>query len=200
MKPPERETGVAGVGTETEPNGVLRRLDRLDGGLCRMTLARRYPASEEVLWAALTDPDLLVRWFLPITGDLREGGRYELEGNAIGRILRCNRPRHLELTWEYAGFVSNVRLNLAPEVGTTVLQLEHEPVPVEIVPNAGKVWGLGAVWELAMTALDGFVTGTFSEGRAVDRVAAASPRQLKRFAQQAKRSGVAWAALVRSIS
>lgn len=177
-----------------------RRLDRLDDGLCRMTLARRYPASQEVLWAALTDPDLLVRWFLPITGDLREGGRYELEGNAVGRILRCDRPRRLELTWEYAGFVTDVRLHLTPDGDATVLRLEHEPVPVEIVPNAGTVWGLGAVWELAMSALDGFLAGTFSEGRAVDRIAAASSRELKGFAQQAKRSGAAWAALVRSTS
>ncbi|HEX2179138.1 MAG TPA: SRPBCC domain-containing protein [Actinomycetota bacterium] len=188
------------MGDPTYPSAASRRLDRLEGGLCRMSLTRCYPASPVGVWAALTDPELLVRWFLPITGDLREGGRYELEGNAIGRILRCDRPRHLELTWEYAGFVSYVRLHLTPDGDATVLRLEHEPVPVEIVPNAGKVWGLGAVWELAMSALNGFVTGTFSEGRAVDRIAAASPRELKEFARQSRRSGAAWAALVRSIS
>lgn len=188
------------MGRESYPSAASRRLDRLEGGLCRMTLARGYPALTEVVWAALTDPELLVRWFLPITGDLREGGRYELEGNAVGRILRCDRPRRLELTWEYAGFVTDVRLDLVPGDDATVLRLEHEPVPVEIVPNAGKVWGLGAVWELAMSALDGFLAGTSSEGRAVDRLADATPRELKGFAQQAKRSGAAWAALVRSTS
>ena len=31
----------------------------------------------------------------PISGDLRLGGRYQLQGNAGGEILVCEPPQHL---------------------------------------------------------------------------------------------------------
>lgn len=63
------------------------------GGLKILLIRRRYQASPEDVWDALTDPDRVVRWFLPVTGDLRVGGRYSLEGNASGGIVHCDRPR-----------------------------------------------------------------------------------------------------------
>ena len=33
-----------------------------------------------------------MRWFLPVTGDLRVGGRFATEGNADGEIRECERP------------------------------------------------------------------------------------------------------------
>jgi len=45
-------------------------------------LAHTLAAPVEDVWAAATDPNRLSRWFLPISGDLRPGGRYQLEGNA----------------------------------------------------------------------------------------------------------------------
>ena len=44
------------------------------------------------MWDACTDPERIGRWFLPVSGDLRLGGRYQLEGNAGGEILRCEPP------------------------------------------------------------------------------------------------------------
>ena len=32
-------------------------------------------------------PERIPRWFLPVSGDLRLGGRYQLEGNAGGEVL-----------------------------------------------------------------------------------------------------------------
>src|SRR6266508_5865410 len=67
---------------------------------------RRYPAGVEDVWDALTNAERIPRWFLPISGDLRLGGRYQLEGNAGGTITACEPPRHLAVTWEYGGDVS----------------------------------------------------------------------------------------------
>jgi len=39
-----------------------------------VTLERRYAAEVADVWQAITDPDRVRRWFLPLTGDLREGG------------------------------------------------------------------------------------------------------------------------------
>ena len=55
-------------------------------------LGRRYNAPIEDVWDACTDPSRIGRWFLPVTGDLRSGGTYQLEGNAGGEILRCEPP------------------------------------------------------------------------------------------------------------
>ena len=57
-------------------------------------LKRSYPAQVEDVWDAVTDPDRLKRWFLPISGDLRVGGRFQLEGNA-GADPDCEPPRLL---------------------------------------------------------------------------------------------------------
>ena len=42
------------------------------------------------LWVALTDPDRLAQWFSVVTGNLRQGGRFVILGNASGSILTCS--------------------------------------------------------------------------------------------------------------
>ena len=103
-------------------------------------------ATVEDVWAALTTPERISRWFLPISGDYTLGGRYQLEGNAGGEIVDCERPRRLKVTWEYgpdAGPASEVELRLSPaDAGSTTVELEH----VAIVPD--EMWdqfGPGAV-------------------------------------------------------
>ena len=44
-------------------------------------------APVEEVWDALTDPDRIRRWMMPITGELKVGGSFQLEGNAGGEIL-----------------------------------------------------------------------------------------------------------------
>src|SRR5579862_2009041 len=71
-----------------------------------------YDTTIDDLWDAISNPQRIPRWFLPVTGDLRLGGTYQLEGNAGGKITGCEPPRSLALTWEFGGQVSwvNVRL------------------------------------------------------------------------------------------
>ena len=58
-----------------------------------ITLARNYATTAEDLWRAITDSDHIPRWFLPLSGELKLGGRYQLEGNAGGEITACH-SRH----------------------------------------------------------------------------------------------------------
>ena len=69
------------------------------GETVAVTLHRRYPADQADVWQAITDPDRVRRWFLPLAGDLREGGSFQLEGNAGGDIVKCEPPRHLMVTF-----------------------------------------------------------------------------------------------------
>ena len=105
-----------------EVDGRLR-----DGKPTRVVRATRtYPTEQADLWDALTNGDRIPRWFLPVSGDLRPGGRYQLEGNAGGTIIRCDPPSALDVTWEFAGNVSWVIVRLLSEADGTLLTLEHE--------------------------------------------------------------------------
>lgn len=63
-------------------------------------LRRTYAADSADVWDALTTGERISRWFLPISGDPRLGGRYQFEGNAGGEVLACEPPSLLRLSWE----------------------------------------------------------------------------------------------------
>lgn len=139
-------------------NAVHRQVGagRLEEGEARTIVLRRdYAADVEDVWDALTDPKRLVRWFLPVSGDLRPGGRYQLEGNAGGEILRCESPHVLTVSWVFGDMPPGqveVRLSPADDGEGTTFQLTHT-VPVD---DHWQQFGPGAVgvgWDLALPAL-----------------------------------------------
>ncbi|MBB5519305.1 SRPBCC family protein [Amphiplicatus metriothermophilus] len=118
-----------------------------------VTLARSYDTTVEDLWDATTNPERLPRWFAPVRGDFRLGGRYQIEGNAGGEITACAPPKLLALTWEYGGDVSWVDLRLSAEGPERArLRLTHtahlSPHWQEYGPGAA-----GVGWELALLGL-----------------------------------------------
>ncbi|NAZ76228.1 polyketide cyclase [Kineococcus sp. T13] len=125
-----------------------------DGAPTKIATARRtYPTDRADLWEALTSAERIPRWFLPVSGDLRVGGRYQLEGNAGGTVERCEQPAVLALTWEMGPFVSWLEVRLRPAAAGTVLELAHE-APVD--PGMWEQFGPGAVgvgWDLALLGL-----------------------------------------------
>lgn len=162
----ENPTGIAGLVTRE-----LRRGER-DGAPTRIAVARReYATTPEDLWNALTDPERIPRWFLPISGELRVGGRYALEGNASGTVEACDAPRRFALTWEMMGAPSWVTVTLAPTASGTELELVHEAhVPEEF----WTVYGPGAVgigWDGALMGLGLHVeTGDTVTGEDAERL------------------------------
>jgi hypothetical protein len=75
----------------------------VDAGQARtVTIARSYDAPVEDVRDACTNPERIPRWFLPVTGELREGGRFQLEGNAGGTIERCEPPAGASAGSSYA--------------------------------------------------------------------------------------------------
>ncbi len=132
---------------------------------------RIYDTTVEDLWEAITTPERLVRWFLPVEGDLRLGGRYQLKGNAGGTITRCDPPEALDLTWEFAGGTSWVNVRLEPEGEKARLTLEHIAHTGGIGEEHLKKYGPAATgigWDLALHGLkQHFASG----GAAVDPAA-----------------------------
>lgn len=125
-----------------------------DGATTRIAVARRiYPTDRPDLWDALTSAERLPRWFLPVSGDLRPGGRYRIEGNASGVVERCDEPELFSLTWEMGPMVSWVEVRLTPAADGTLFELAHE-APVD--PEMWAQFGPGAVglgWDLALMGL-----------------------------------------------
>jgi uncharacterized protein YndB with AHSA1/START domain len=99
----------------------------LDAGEARiLTISRVYDTGIDDLFDAVTSAERIPRWFLPITGDLREGGKYQLQGHAGGTISRCERPHGYAATWEYGGEVSWIEVRLTAQgPDRTRLELEH---------------------------------------------------------------------------
>ena len=116
--------------------------------------SRTYDAGITDVWDALTNAERIPRWFLPISGDLRLGGRYQLQGNAGGEIRACEPPRRLAVTWEFGGEVSWLTVQLREQPGSgTLLQLEHV---AHVDDERWKRYGPGAVgvgWDMALTGL-----------------------------------------------
>ncbi len=106
----------------------------------------------EELWDALTSRRRVSRWFLPVTGRLQLGGRFQLEGNASGVITVCEYQSGLAFTWEFSGDVSWVRIKLVADGTTSRMELSHKA----LVTDHWNIYGPGATgvgWELGLLGL-----------------------------------------------
>ncbi len=138
------------LGTATRTVSSLQR----DGQEARaVTLARSYDTGIADLWEAVTSPPRLARWFLPVEGELKLGGRYQLQGNAGGRITACEPPRLFDITWEFGDTLSWVELRLAEQgEQRTRLTLSH----IALLDEHWQTYGPGAAgvgWELGLLGL-----------------------------------------------
>ena len=76
-----------------------------------VSVSQTYDTDAADLWDACTSIERIPRWFLPVTGDLQLGGRFQLEGNASGEVLSCDPPRTFTTTWEAMGATSWVEVS-----------------------------------------------------------------------------------------
>ena len=89
-------------------------------------LTRRFAASPEEVWAALTEPESVVRWLgRPVPGEARV----------------VERHRRLELDWRPDGEPpSLVRFDLHPVDGGTTLVLDHSRLDERRCMRYGSAW------------------------------------------------------------
>lgn len=155
------------IDVTSQINSVRRTVGSrvLEAGEARtVTISQVYDTDAEDLWDACTSADRIQRWFLPVTGDLRLGGRFHLEGNADGTIERCDPPKSFAATWEFGDMMSWIEVRLTPEPsGGTRFELDH----IAHVSDHWTEFGPGAVgigWDLAVIGL----TLHLSSGAPVD--------------------------------
>jgi uncharacterized protein YndB with AHSA1/START domain len=148
------------IDTKEQISAVHRVLgDRvLEAGEARvLTISQEYATDLDDMWDVVTNPDRIARWFLPVSGDLAEGGRYQLEGNAGGTITRCDPPRSYAATWEFGDQVSWIEVRLSPAgERRTRFELEH----VAHVDDHFQQYGPGAVgigWDMGLLGLANYL-------------------------------------------
>ena len=132
-----------------------------DGKPARAVVATaEFGTTVDDLWDAITSAERIPRWFMPVSGELRPGGHYQLDGNAGGTITQCEPPRRLGVTWELGGNISWVDVELAPKGDErATLRLEHSSL-VEGGEDFWRQFGPGAVgvgWDLALLGLNLYI-------------------------------------------
>jgi uncharacterized protein YndB with AHSA1/START domain len=120
--------------------GSLRYAD----GTAVVRMEDRFDTNVEDLWAALTDPARLARWYGEIEGDLRVGGEYRARlfasgWEGMGRIDACEPPhRLLVMTTESADDLhGTIEVTLAADGDETVLVLEERGMPLDMIAAYG---------------------------------------------------------------
>ncbi len=150
-----------------------------------VALRRTYPADVAEVWDALTSAERISRWFMPVSGDLRLGGRYQLEGNAGGEVLACEPPHLLRVSWEMGepgpDSFSEVEVRLSTVDGGTLFELEHTAT---VPPQMWDEFGPGAVgvgWELGLLGLAWHLVSPETEMSTVDKQSWALGEEARRY-------------------
>ena len=124
-----------------------------------ITLGRGFPVPLKDLWDAVTNGQRIARWFLPITGELEPGGRYQLEGNAGGVITACEPPSGYAVTWEFAGDTSWIEVRCTEDAkGAARLELAHTMLHSPHWDQYGP-GATGVGWELGLLGLALYLEG-----------------------------------------
>jgi hypothetical protein len=138
---------------DAQITAVTRQVSAPGGETRTVTLTQTYASDVDDVWDACTNAERIPRWFLPVTGDLRLGGRYQLEGNAGGTIEECEPPTRFRATWEFGEAISWIEVRLTAESPDhTRLELSHT-APID--PHWDQ-FGPGAVgigWDLGLIGL-----------------------------------------------
>ena len=153
-----------------------------------VVIRQQYPTTVDDLWNACTTAPRIERWFLPVSGDLVLGGRYQFEGNAGGTVEQCQAPEFLRATWEYGGGISWVELRFSSVADGARLELRH----IAPLNDHWTQFGAGAVgigWDLGLMGLSLYL----ASGDAFDRAEAEQVTMSPEGIQFMTGSSNAWA-------
>ena len=134
----------------------VRNFEKDGKAASAVTLSRLYDTSVDDLWDALTSKERIPRWFLPVEGELKLGGKYQLKGNAGGTITACAPPRILQRRGSSAAGRAGSTSVWRRSASKARLTLEH----TAIIEDHWNQFGPGAVgigWDLAVAGLERYL-------------------------------------------
>lgn len=141
-----------------------------EGNRRTLRFERAYATGGDDLWAAITEPERLARWFARVGGNLRTGGTYEVvfdeddpSQRAWGTVLECDPPHHLAVSWIFGDDQKSVLVvDLLEDGDRTRLELVHRALP------RGATAGYGAGWHTYLDQLDAHLAGRDAGGAGWD--------------------------------
>lgn len=108
-----------------DPKVELRHVE-IPAGEARVgVFTRTYAARVEEVWDACTNPDRLGRWYVPVTGDLELGGKFQQAMMGSGKVVRCKPPNRLTVSLGDGVDQVDLYLSEGASEGQTVLELHH---------------------------------------------------------------------------
>lgn len=118
-----------------------------------VSLAQTFAADPEELWSALTIGSHLEVWFGRASGEVIEGGSFELpDMETRGSVLAVEAPRRLLLSWESGASRSEMELLVTPEGEGARFELRHT-VPADAHWATFGPAAVGCGWDGALYAL-----------------------------------------------
>lgn len=145
------------VDVDYQINAVQRKFGTrtIDTGQAYVaTISQAYDTDQDDLWDAVTNIERIPRWLMPISGDLKVGGSYQLEGNAGGTVLTCDPPKNFTATWEYGGNISWIDVSVSSD-GPERARLVIEHI-AHVDDETSRQFGPGAVgmgWDSMLLGL-----------------------------------------------
>jgi len=150
-------------------NRILGSLRSADGAGA-VHIEERFDTDIDDMWAAITDPSRLARWYGKVDGDLRLGGEYSAYVYAsgwegTGRVEVCEPPRRLVLMSREPdqAFEEVIEATLTAEGDQTVLVLDVRGMPLD------KIHFYGAGWQIHVEDLGAHIAGRERESRDDER-------------------------------
>lgn len=116
----------------------------------RIELEHVYAQSPAAVWRALTDPELLARWWVP--GDVRPvvGHAFTLDMGAFGKqacvVLEVEPERLFRYRFATGVLDTTITWRLAPEGAGTRLTLVHEGFDLDSPLSKTAFEGMGKGW------------------------------------------------------
>jgi len=144
------------VAVRYEQERGLRVLGERSDGTFQVSVSRTISASDEQIYDAFTSEEILPRWFGDRASiDLREGGRYDMDGGDVGEYRRLVYPKRIRMTWENAKAYPNTVVEIAITPKSTEkssVTIQHMKLPSE---KAREDMREG--WSWALTSLKSYL-------------------------------------------
>lgn len=152
----------------TSSTRLLGTLRSADGkGVVR--IENRYDTDSDDLWAAITDPARLARWWGQVEGDLRLGGEFRMyvpeNGmHTTGRVEACEPPRRLVVTNRETDESYKAGQGVPPFDATIEATLTAVGAQTDLVievhgPPVDKIAFFGAGWQIHAESLAAYIAG-----------------------------------------
>ena len=139
--------------TPTSQLSDVTRTVTLTHDRATVALEQTFPVHLEELWSALTIGSHLEVWFGRATGEVVEGGRFELpDMETRGEVLAVEEPRRLQLSWIQGKSRSEMELLVEPVEDASRFTLRHT-VPLDAHWKTFGPAATGCGWDAALYAL-----------------------------------------------